>query len=91
MTSAVNSSIQWHAAKDSDKLQYMIKSEELASKIILPVDALMCKNPHCTDHCDDIIVFMNLLFLYLNYLLVTLYPLQLLLRDIILYQGGMNM
>ena len=30
MTSAVNSSIKWHAAKDSDKLQYMIKSEELA-------------------------------------------------------------
>ena len=57
MTSAVNSSIQWHAAKDSDKLQYMIKSEELASKIILPVDALMCKNPHCTDHCDDINCF----------------------------------
>ena len=57
MTSAVNSSIQWHATKDSDKLQYMIKSEELASKIILPVDALMCKNPHCTDHCDDINCF----------------------------------
>ena len=35
----------------------MIKSEELASKIILPVDALMCKNPHCTDHCDDINCF----------------------------------
>ena len=58
MTSAVNSSIQWHAAKDSDKFQYMIKSEELASKIILPVDALMCKNPHCTDHCDDINCFL---------------------------------
>ena len=25
-TTAVNSSIQWHAANDSDKLQYMIKS-----------------------------------------------------------------
>ena len=36
MTSPVNSSIKWHAAKNSDKLQYMIKSEELASKIILP-------------------------------------------------------
>ena len=35
----------------------MIKSEELAFKIILPVDALMCKNPHCTDHCDDINCF----------------------------------
>ena len=57
MTSPVNSSIQWHAAKDSDKLQYMIKSEELASKIILPVDALMCKIPHCNDHCDDINCF----------------------------------
>ena len=57
MTSAVNSSIKWHAAKNSDKLQYMIKSEELASKIILPVDTLMCKNPHCTDHCDDINCF----------------------------------
>ena len=48
-TTAVNSSIQWHAAKDSDKLQCMIKSEKLASKIVLPVDALMCKNTHCTD------------------------------------------
>ena len=38
MTSAVHSSIQWHVAKDSDKLQYMIKSEELASKIDSPVD-----------------------------------------------------
>ena len=57
MTSVVNSSIQWHAAKDSDKLQYMIKSEELASKIILPVDALTCKNPHCTVHCGDINCF----------------------------------
>ena len=35
MTSAVNSSTKWHAAKDSDKLQYMINSEELASKIII--------------------------------------------------------
>ena len=47
MTSAVISPIKWHAAKDSDKLQYMIKSEESASIIILPVHALMCKNPHC--------------------------------------------
>ena len=53
----MNSSIQWHAAKDSDKLQYMIKSEKLASKIVLPVDALMCKNPHCTDHHEDINCF----------------------------------
>ena len=37
MTSAVNSSIQWHAAKYSDKIQYMIKSEKLVSKIVLPV------------------------------------------------------
>ena len=57
MTSVVNFSIQWHAAKDSDKLQYMIKSEKLASKIVLPVDALMCKNPHCTDHHEDINCF----------------------------------
>ena len=45
MTSVVNSSIQWHAAKDSDKLQYMIKSEKLASKIVLPVDALTLSDP----------------------------------------------
>ena len=45
MTSVVNSSIQWHAAKDSDKLQYMIKSEKLVSKIVLPVDALTLSDP----------------------------------------------
>ena len=61
MTSVVNSYIQWHAVKDSDKLQYIINSEELASKIVLPVDALMCKNPHCTDHHEDINCFYELL------------------------------
>ena len=34
----------------------------------------MCKNPLCTDHHEDInCFFMNLLFLCLNYLPVTLY------------------
>ena len=56
-TTAVNYSIQWHAAKDLVKLHTMIKSENLASKIVLPVDALMCKNPHCTDHHKDINCF----------------------------------
>ena len=45
MISVMNSSIQWHAAKDSDKLQYMIKSEKLASNIVLPVDALTLYDP----------------------------------------------
>ena len=35
----------------------MIKSKKLASKIVLPVDVLMCKNPHCTDHHEDINCF----------------------------------
>ena len=34
MTSAANSSIKWHADKDSDKLQYMINSDDLASTIV---------------------------------------------------------
>ena len=57
--SVVKSSIKWHAAKDLDKHKYNAKTGELTSTIALPVDALMCKNPHCTGHCDDIDCFYD--------------------------------
>ena len=51
------SAIKWHTANEIDKQQYNIETEKIASTIIIPTDALLCKNTNCTKHCDDIDTF----------------------------------
>ena len=45
------------SANEIDKQQYNIETEKIASTIIIPTDALLCKNTNCTKHCDDIDTF----------------------------------
>ena len=51
------SAIKWHTANEIDKQQYNIETEKIASTIIIPTDALLCKNTNSTKHCDDIDTF----------------------------------
>ena len=37
-----------------DKQRYNTKTKNIASTIVLPTDALLCKNTNCTEHHNDI-------------------------------------
>ena len=51
--------IKWHAANEFDKQQYSISTGKLSSTVSLPTDALLCKNPKCTMHHNDIDCFYS--------------------------------
>ena len=51
--------IKWHAASEFDKQQYSISTGKFASTVSLPRDALLCKNPKCTIHHNDIDCFYS--------------------------------
>ena len=46
--------VKWHTANEADKQRYNTKTKQIASTIVLPTDALLCKNTNCTEHHDDI-------------------------------------
>ena len=46
--------VKWHTANEVDKQRYNTKTKQIASTIVLPTDALLCKNTNCTEHHDDI-------------------------------------
>ena len=84
--------IKWHAANEFDKQQYSISTGKLSSTVSLPIDALLCKNPQCTMHHNDIDCFYSDIISLLKYPLVTVYLLLLSpLNLIILFLAGMNM
>ena len=51
--------IKWHAANEFDKQQYSISTGILAFTVSLPTDKLLCKNPKCTMHHNDIDCFYS--------------------------------
>ena len=74
------------------KQQYSISTGKLASTVSLPTDALLCKNPKCTMHYNDIDCYYSDIISVLKYLIVTVYLfLWPLLNLIILLPAGMNM
>ena len=59
------SSNKWHTANEIDKQQYNIETEKIATTVIIPIDALLCKNTNCTKHCDDIDTFYAAAIIYI--------------------------
>ena len=51
--------IIWHAANEFNKQHYSISTGKLAFTVSLPTDALLCKNPKCIVHHNDIDCFYS--------------------------------
>ena len=45
--------VKWHTANEVDKQRYNTKTKQIASSIVLPTDALLCKNTKCTELRND--------------------------------------
>ena len=45
---------QWRTANDLDKPDYIICTNEKLSNILIPINALLCKESNCTIPCKDI-------------------------------------
>ena len=83
--------IKWHTANEIDNQQYNIETEKIASTVIIPTDALLCKNTNCTKHCDDIDTFYAAIISALKLSATVAYLPPLLVIKVILSPAGMSM
>ena len=59
-------SSKWHVATDIDKQGYHKFTGELLNRIVLPTEALLCKDTNCNSHSLDIERIYDQLFLPSN-------------------------
>ena len=72
--------LQLRNANDLDENAYTISTNEKLSNIKIPINALLCKESHCTIHCKDVDIFITTLSLHLKHLALSVYQCLMLIR-----------